>query len=187
MPCSSGWKTKEKCLMPFLISNIDLMKIANTLCIVSLLAAAIMSCQHQGHTAFEYEKGEILNMHQQQRDFHFKKDSIGFANQLSENFISINRGMITRPTKQETISRYHQYFSSVEFLRWDDVTDPVVRFSDDGKLAYTIVDKIVEVTYTDEKGEPVTGATHFAWTAIYKKYDNKWKIDCVTSTEKSGQ
>ena len=185
MPCSNGWKIRGKCLRPFLINKVRILKIVNTAGIVALLVAVVMSCQRQSLTGFEHEKDEILKMHQLQRDFHFNKDSIGFAKQLSENFISINRGVVTRPTKQETISRYHQYFSSVEFVRWDDVTDPVVRFSDDGKLAYTIVDKIVEVTYVDENGDPATGETHFAWTAIYKIYDDQWKIDCVTSTEKS--
>ncbi len=27
------------------------------------------------------------------------------------------------------------------------------------------------------------GATHFAWTTIYRKYEDGWKIDCVTSTQ----
>lgn len=129
------------------------------------------------------EKAKILKLHHLQRDYHFNKDSVAFANQLSENFISVNRGQITRPQKQETIVRYNNYFSSVEFQKWDDVSEPIIRFSDDGKMAYTIVDKIVKVDYEDENGNRVEGETHFAWTAIYKKYGEEWKIDCVTSTE----
>ena len=82
------------------------------------------------------------------------------------------------------ISRYHNYFSEVEFVKWDDVTDPIIRFSDDGKLAYAIVDKIVKITYEGENGDLIDDETHYAWTAIYKKYGDEWKIDCVTSTEK---
>lgn len=123
-------------------------------------------------------------LHNAQRDYHFNKDSIAFANQLSDNFISVNRGIISTPEKEATISRYNSYFSSVEFLKWDDVSEPIIKFSDDGSMAYTIVDKIVEVTYTDENGNTEKSETHFAWTAIYKKYGNEWKIDCVTSTNK---
>jgi hypothetical protein len=119
-----------------------------------------------------------------QREYHFNKDSIAFANQLSENFISVNKGKITTPSKSETRSRYHGYFSAVEFVKWDDVSEPIIRFSDDGSLAYTIVDKIVTITYKDSLGNSVQGETHFAWTAIYKKYHDQWKIDCVTSTER---
>ena len=130
------------------------------------------------------EKSKILKLHNAQRDYHFNKDSIAFANQLSDNFISVNKGLISSPKKEETISRYNGYFSSVEFIRWDDVTEPIIRFSDDGSMAYTIVDKIVSLTYKDKIGNTIEGKTHFAWTAIYKKYGNQWKIDCITSTDK---
>ena len=109
--------------------------------------------------------------------------SIAFANQLSDHFISVNRGEISHPKKEETISRYNRYFSSVEFVKWDDESEPLIRFSDDGSMAYTIVDKIVTLTYENENGVKVEGNTHFAWTAIYKKYGDEWKIDCVTSTK----
>ncbi len=130
------------------------------------------------------EKNKILKLHNAQRDYHFNKDSIAFANQLSDNFISVNKGLISSPKKGETISRYSGYFSSVEFIKWDDVSEPIIKFSDDGSMAYTIVDKIVTLTYKNQMANTVQGKTHFAWTAIYKKYGEQWKIDCVTSTEK---
>ena len=51
-------------------------------------------------------------------------------------------------------------------------------------MAYTIVDKIVAITSENEDGELTQSETHFAWTAIYRKYGDQWKIDCVTSTNK---
>ncbi|MEQ8583293.1 MAG: nuclear transport factor 2 family protein [Marinoscillum sp.] len=129
------------------------------------------------------ETSKIMALHRAQREYHFGKDSVAFAHQLSDQFISVNRGSISTPKRQETISRYHGYFSSVEFIKWDDLAEPIIRFSDDGSMAYTIVDKIVVTTYEDENGDTVEGSTHFAWTAIYKKYGDEWKIDCVTSTE----
>ena len=151
---------------------------------ISLAIILSASCKEQNQLNIEAERDKILQLHKLQRDYHFNKDSISFANQLSENFISVNKGEITHPKKKEIISRYHNYFSSVEFVKWDDVTDPIIRFSEDGKLAYTIVDKIVKVTYEDENGDLIDEETHFAWTTIYKKYGDEWKVDCVTSTEK---
>jgi len=152
---------------------------------ISLAIILIVSCKEQNQLNIEAERDKILQLHKLQRDYHFNKDSISFADQLSENFISVNKGEITHPKKKELISRYHNYFSSVEFVKWDDVTDPIIRFSEDGKLAYTIVDKVVKVTYADENGDLIDDEeTHFAWTAIYKKYGDEWKIDCVTSTDK---
>lgn len=145
-----------------------------------IIIFSIFSCTNVDLTA---ERNKILALHNAQRDHHFNKDSIAFANQLADNFISVNRGEITSPTQEATIARYNGYFSSVEFLKWDDVSEPIIRFSDDGSMAYTIVDKIVEVTY-EEDGIPVKGQTHFAWTAIYTKQNGEWKIESVSSTNK---
>jgi hypothetical protein len=152
--------------------------------ILILLISQSWSCAKSKVIDKSVEKSKILELHNAQRDYHFNKDSIAFANQLSDNFISVNKGVISSPKKEETISRYNGYFSSVEFIKWDDVSEPVIKFSDDGSMAYTIVDKVVALTYKDQLGNTIQGSTHFAWTAIYRKYGNGWKVDCVTSTEK---
>ena len=152
--------------------------------LLSLIPFLYLSCDKSQKSTFSDDKDKIMKMHFEQRNYHFNKDSIAFANQFSDNFISVNKGKISMPNKVETISRYNGYFSSVEFLKWDDVSEPIVKFSDDGSMAYTIVDKIVLITYKDENGNSVEDKTHFAWTTIYKKYGNEWKIDCVTSTNK---
>lgn len=143
--------------------------------LVLLIGVSLFSCDKK-EPSLEEEKKKILAMHHAQRGYHFEKDSIAFANQLSDNFVSVNRGVISKPEKAATIKRYHGYFSSVEFVKWDDVTPPIIQFSDDGSLAYTIVDKIVTVTYTDEDGTQKTGETHFAWTTIYKNMAMNGKL-----------
>lgn len=158
-----------------------------TIFYVALTIILAVSCNVQNKINIEDERNKILQLHNLQRDNHFNKDSISFASHLSENYISVNKGRISHPKSKELITRYHNYFSSVEFVKWDDVTDPIIRFSEDGTLAYSIVNKIVKVTYQGENGELLDNETHYAWTAIYKKYGEEWKIDCVTSTEQPAE
>ncbi|MEQ9405810.1 MAG: nuclear transport factor 2 family protein [Cyclobacteriaceae bacterium] len=152
--------------------------------LLSFVWIFLFSCGTKESVDLTADRAEILRLHNEQRNHHFNKDSIAFARQLSDNFISVNKGIISRPGREETISRYNGYFSSVEFVKWDDLSEPIIRFSEDGSMAYTIVDKLVMITYENETGERVEGKTHFAWTAIYKKYGDEWKIDVVTSTER---
>lgn len=133
----------------------------------------------------EKEKQAILKLHNAQRDYHFNKNAQDFTNQLSDSYISVNKGVISSPSKKDNFKRFNNYFSSVEFEEWDDVSEPLIRISEDGKMAYTVVDKLVVVSYEGEDGKTVEGTTHFAWTAIYRKYGDEWKIDCVTSTNQS--
>ena len=157
-------------------------RIKRSILSVVAIYGLFFSCTPTDEKSMASAKKEILELHHAQRDYHFNKDSIAFADQLSEDFISVNRGLISMPERGETLSRYNRYFSSVEFIKWDDVSEPVIKFSDDGSMAYTIVDKIVVVAYDDEAGNRVEEETHFAWTTIYKKHGDEWKIDCVTST-----
>ncbi len=130
------------------------------------------------------EKEKILELHNSQRTYHFDKMTAELVSQFSEHHISVNRGEINSSSKEEHMARFTSYFNSVEFEKWDDITPPVIRFSDDYSLAYTIVDKEVVVRYLDENGKEMRGSTKFSWVTIYKKYPDGWKIDCIASTNK---
>jgi hypothetical protein len=103
---------------------------------------------------------------------------------LSENHISVNWGVVSNPTIEENTESFQNYFNNVEFVKWDDLKPPIIRFSDDRSLVYTIVEKEVAVKYKNKEESEVLETTSFAWVAIYKKYGNEWKIDCVASTNK---
>ena len=155
-----------------------------------LTTLIFISCNSNFNSqAFDLEKAtqEILELHELQRDVHFQKKASEFANLLSESHISVNRGAVNTPTIEENTVRFQKYFDSVEFIKWDDVKPPVIRFSDDGSMAYTIVEKEVMVRYEGDEGQEIRDVTTFAWVAIYKKYGSEWKIDCVASTNKPNE
>lgn len=153
-----------------------------------LLLIILSACgTKDSHKTIKEDTAEILRLHELQRQCHFESMTTTFAHLLSDSFISVNRGEITRPNREENISRFENYFNSVTFKKWDDMTPVVIRFSDDGSLAYTVVDKDVIVSYLSETEELVFDKTEFAWVAIYKKYADGWKIDCVASTNKESE
>ena len=125
---------------------------------------------------------EIMLLHNQQRKYHFEKMAEAFISQFSENFISVDKGEITTPTTEESLNKFKNYFDSVKFLKWDDIAPPVIRFSDDGTMAYEVVNKKVVISYKDDKNKRVKETTVFAWLTIYRRYGNNWKIDCIAST-----
>ena len=132
----------------------------------------------------EEEVQKILEIHRAQRDHHFNAEAEAFVRQLTADFVSVNRGVVTEPTFRENVDRFDDYTNSVRFLKWDDLVKPIVRFSDDGSMAYTIVRKMVEIKLPGIAGDSVVEQTAFAWTSIYKKTDDGWKIESVTSTNK---
>lgn len=87
-------------------------------------------------------------------------------------------------TKNENEKRIEKYFSSVNFIKWDDVAEPLIRFSSDGLMAYAIVQKQVVLSYPDSMGKSFVDTTNYAWISIYRKEKGQWKIETNISTNK---
>ena len=147
-----------------------------------LLVVSFASCQRDNaHQKKESYYNQILDLHESQRDIHFEKRVDNFADLLSEQHVSVNRGEIKQPSKDELKTRFTNYFNSVEFVKWDDLRPPTIRFSEDSTIAYTVVEKEVIVRPIDSTR---LDTTIFSWVAIYKRSQGEWKIDCVASTNK---
>lgn len=130
------------------------------------------------------EKQTILSMLQTERKAHFDRNVDLFMSEFAEGMISVSRGEVTTATKEANKERIGKYFSSVQFIKWDDTAEPVIRFSDDGSLAYAIVQKDVIVTYPDSIGTIINDTAHYAWSSIYRKQNGQWKVECNISTNK---
>ena len=164
--------------MSLLTSLNNIFKILSIIIVCSLFQYDVTQAQSFDP---EFETGRIMEIHNRQRDLHFNKD-LDALSQITEGFISVNKGVIQTPSVEENRLKWKNYFDSVEFMKWDDIVPPIIRFSDDGTMAYTVVNKEIVVQYLDENKKRKEETTIFAWVAIYKKYSTGWQIDCIVST-----
>jgi hypothetical protein len=147
-----------------------------------ILGLFLWACSSEVNIDPEAELASLLTVHNAQEIYHLEEDSVAMAELLSDIFKDVSDGVISPYSFERTRSRLHDYFSSVDIVKWEDVQPPEVRFSKDFSMAYTLVDKEVVVEYEDGSGGLVRDTSHFAWVAIYQKYPEGWKIDCVAST-----
>lgn len=150
--------------------------------LLSMLTFFAISCTNK--TDLAKEEKEIRNLLQQERKAHFDRNTSLFISEFADNMISVNKGIVKSPTKAENEKRIGKYFSSVSFIKWDDVAEPIIRFSNDGTLAYAIIQKQVILTYPDSLGAPFYDTTDFAWASIYRKQKGEWKVEANISTNK---
>ena len=64
------------------------------------------------------------------------------------------------------------------------MAEPVIRLSDDGSLAYAIIQKQVILSRSDSLGKPIIDTTDYAWISVYRKQKGEWKVECNVSTNK---
>lgn len=136
--------------------------------VIMFTAFMIFSCNQNQKTKIEIDKRRILELHEKQRYFHFNKMHTELVAQMTDSFISINRGKLSFPTKKEMEARFGNYFNTVEFEKWDDVNEPLIIFSDDRSLANVFVDKEVVLTYRKDS-IPIKETTRFAGLLFTRK------------------
>ena len=153
----------------------------NRFIIILFSAVVLASCSKKDTSA---DEAILMKLHEQTREFHFSKNAKGMVDGFADNLISVNRGKLdTVLIRVEDQSRFQQYFDAVEFKKWDDLSKPIIRFSDDHTLAYMTVNKTVVLEMKDSVGNSIEETTHFVWVSIFRKQNNgDWKLECVAST-----
>ena len=151
---------------------------------ILLVGALLAGCSQVARVDYEKEKRDILALQAKQRDYHFGKDARAITDLSSDSFLVVDGGSYFRPERAAQLQRFETYFNSVEFVRWDDTQEPVVRFSADASVAYVAVEKLVVLKEKLPTGLGEPDTTRFAWISIYKKGAKGWELDAIASTRK---
>lgn len=153
-----------------------------TIQIQLLLLILSMACK-EPPVSREQARQEILKQHYAQQQYHLEENVEAFVDLLSEDHVSVNRGAVTQAGHEAIKDRFRNYFGAVEFEQWEDTAEPVIRFSDDNTLAYSIVQKDVVTRYQNESGQTLRDSVHYAWLAVYHRDNSgEWKVETVAST-----
>jgi hypothetical protein len=116
-----------------------------------------------------------------QRTAHLNKDASLLISNTNDPLLEISGGKVNRVTAADGRKGFEQYLNSVEFVKWDDIAEPIFHFSDDSTMATVTVQKLVILK---EHGATRNDTTNFAWTSVYRKQNNQWKMMVITSTNK---
>ncbi|MCP4727585.1 MAG: nuclear transport factor 2 family protein [bacterium] len=127
-------------------------------------------------------KTEIIELHQAFIDAHLNKDVDFILDGISDDYLSVARGEITRQTKADMRENFEDYLYNTEFSEYRDVEEPVVSISDDGSMAWSVVKvKVAGRRKTDDGSENEFDFI-CAWISVYEKQENEWIIVTEVST-----
>lgn len=150
--------------------------------IVLSTIAGLLSCCRKSD--LPKEEKAIRSLLQQERKAHFDKNADMFVSEFADSMLAVNKGKVSMLSPEQNKKRIQPYFESVQFIKWDDVAEPVIRFSDDGSMAYAVIQKQVIVSYPDSTGKPFIDTTNYAWVSIYRRQKGEWKVEANISTNK---
>jgi len=127
---------------------------------------------------------ELLKLQREQRRAHLAGDAAAMVDMFANDFVSVSDGIVSRPSRDESLARFTRYFGLVTFLAWEDIAEPVIEVSADGSLATVLVTKRVHLTYPDAAGAAAE-ETFFAWAETWRRTDDtRWELAMVVSTRR---
>lgn len=153
------------------------------LCICFLLAVVPVAAQKPD---LEKEKAQLLRLHAQAREAHFKTSVTLLQADAPEQFITVNGGRIDRITPDDEREFFEDYFRGATYLEWDDLEPPIVRVSSDASMAWVITRVKVRRTKKEESGAEREQSFTYAGIMTYEKRDGKWvRVANVSTFEAS--
>ena len=152
----------------------NMVKLSLLFCVI---IAALLCCKSAPHSEME----NIRALLKQEQKAHLDEDVDLFTSEFATNMISVNRGELSQLTTDQHKGRITRYFQNVEFIKWEDTQEPIIRLSDDQTLAYAILQKQVIVI---SKGASQPDTTDFAWISVLRKVEGAWKVECNVSTNR---
>jgi hypothetical protein len=123
---------------------------------------------------FETLERQILDLHQQTIDAHWKKDAGFLARHMADDYFAVQNGEIRKPTREEITAEYERYLGTTTFKEYRDLRQPVVGFSKDGSIAWSIVQVKVAGRDLDESGEEKDFDLTWAWITLYERRKDRW-------------
>lgn len=146
------------------------------------VAAAAAAAQAQTPVNLEAETAELLRLHKQGREAHYKTDvEMLLANSPEESF-SVSAGKVNRPRKADVRRMFTGYFRDAKYYEWDDTEPPVVRVSKDASMAWMITRVRVRRVQKDKSGKEVEEKFVYAGLTTYEKQGGKWVRAANAST-----
>ncbi len=134
----------------------------------------LISINCQRAPDFEALRSEILELHKATIDAHWNKDVDFFVKDLADDFLSVQNGEIQRPQKDEIIARMSDYLNHTTFSEYQDLQEPIIGFSKDGSVAWSIVQVKVAGKRTMDDGTERDLDFICAWITLYERQGDKW-------------
>jgi hypothetical protein len=123
---------------------------------------------------FDKLRKEILNLNEITIDAHLKKDVGFFTKDISDDYFSVGNGEIRNPTKEEITSQFERYLQGTTFTEYRNLREPIVGFSKDGSLAWSLVQVKVAGRSQAEFGTERDFDVTWAWITLYERKGDRW-------------
>jgi len=126
------------------------------------------------------ERVALLKLHAQDRDGHLKGDADLITAPLAPTITEVAGGHVSTMKRDDAKAKFAEYLKTVKYTAWDDASEPVIKISSDGKMAWMVVEIKVEVAPVSN----LVDKRNFMNSAIqtYEKGPDGWQMTSIAAT-----
>ncbi|MCP4428561.1 MAG: hypothetical protein GY803_29095 [Chloroflexi bacterium] len=130
----------------------------------------------------EKEKYALIKRHIEDRKAHFNRDVEALLAGMVDDQIIVRDGQIATRSLSKAKEQFQAYFQGSTFHEWDDLEPPIIRVSEDGRMAYMVNRVRVRYSRQSNNGEQPETSFVCAWLMVYEKRGNDWVAVANAST-----
>ncbi|TRX72466.1 hypothetical protein [Carboxylicivirga sp. M1479] len=164
------------------------MKLLATILLTSTIII-ISSCQHQNTFDEDFERAKIIEMLMMQDEFLLTEDiNIYRAHYpcFADSTVYINKGTVhwdlTEVEKTDSEINHLYAFDQIDYHEIYNKTEPTIKFSPDGKMAYVVGHQSYKFDIKDSLGHPRTKKMTNAYLEVLVKNDGCWTGVAIAQT-----
>jgi hypothetical protein len=123
---------------------------------------------------FELYRSEIMILHDKEIKAHLNNDVEFFVQDIADDYIAVSFGEIRKPSIEEIRSQFTNYLTNTIFTKYEDIHEPIIKFSKDGSLAWAIWQVVVKGKRKSDDGSEKNLDFTCAWITLYRRHNDKW-------------
>lgn len=154
--------------------------------ILNLLPACLLlACACRQGPDFDAYRVQILKLHRSFINAHLAEDPSLLVEAVSEEYLFVSKGEILNMVPDDVEKNLVEYFDATTFSVYRDLRDPIIGFSNDGSVAWSIVNVRVAGTRDVGQGAEDPFDIQWAWITLYERRGDEWIRIVDVSTDKA--
>jgi len=120
------------------------------------------------------DERSILALHEAGLKAHMDGDIDALLAIQADDFLLVDRGEVSSPSKQDLRDFLGPYLASTKFEFYRDKVPPLVKVSQDGTLGWVAAQIEARGESVGSNGQARTIDAEFAWIALYERRGDEW-------------
>jgi hypothetical protein len=139
-----------------------------------ILGACASTNPEQASRSIAADEQALLKLHEAGLRAHIESNVDALLATQSDDFMLMNRGEISSPTKSERREFLGPYLAATTFEFYRDAVKPMVKVSRDGSLGWVIAQVEARGSSAMRQGERLPLEFTVAWIELYERRHGEW-------------